>query len=251
MRSLQVVTPHMECMFNCPFCISKAHPYTSHFEDNYDNNFELWKENFITLLRNNPDLGYVVITGTNEPMQSPQCVCDIADIVREHRPDIQIEIQTRYYGANEVFDKLDVVCYSISSPFYLDKIEPKGKISRYVLILTDAFNGETLESILAKTPKGVKQLTFKTLQNSLDHNTDIDEWIDKHRVDEETLAKLDEGVANYHGDISIRMDKTCMDATDRYKVFREDGQEYNNWDELPKEMPKVYVNNGNNKVINN
>ena len=55
-----------------------------------------------------------------------------------------------------------------------------------------------------------------------------------HMCDEETLAKLDEGVAKYHGDISIRMDKTCMDATDRYKVFREDGMVYNNWDELPK-----------------
>ena len=35
MKNLQVVTPHMECMFNCPFCIAKAHVHLNNFENNY------------------------------------------------------------------------------------------------------------------------------------------------------------------------------------------------------------------------
>ena len=36
---------------------------------------------------------------------------------------------------------------------------------------------------------------------------------------------MEQDINNYQGSISIRLDKTCMDATDRYKVFREDGYE--------------------------
>ena len=235
MRSLQVVTPHMECMYNCPFCISKAHPYTSNFTNNYDNNFELWKENLIKVLQENEDLKFIVITGTNEPMQSPKCVLDIIKIARETRPDISLEIQTRYYNANQIYEKLDTTCYSISNAFYLDKIKPVGHNMRFVIILTDSFNEMTLNNYLDLIPKEVNQITFKTLQNSSTHDTEIDDWIDEHKVDNETLNRLEQDINNYQGSISIRLDKTCMDATNRYKVFREDGYVYNNWDELPKD----------------
>ena len=235
MKSLQIVTPHLECIYKCPFCISKAHPYTSHFDNNYNHNFELWKDNLIKVLLDNKDLAYVVITGTNEPMQSPECVNDIINIVREFRPDISIEIQTRWYNKNDIYKELDTTCYSISNAYYLDKIKPVGNNMRYVIILTDSFNGLTLDNYLSLIPKEVNQITFKTLQNSSSHDTEIDGWIDEHRVDEETLKRLEQDVANYKGNISIRMDKTCMDATDRYMVFREDGYLYRDWDELPKE----------------
>ena len=241
MRSLQIVTPHEECIYNCPFCISKAHPYTSTFTNNYLNNFKLWKENLIKVLQENPDLSYVVITGTNEPMQTPNCVSDIIDIVRSNRSDISIEIQTRWYQENDLYKKLDTTCYSISNAYYLDKIKPVGNNMRYVIILTDSFNGLTLDNYLSLIPKEVNQITFKTLQNSLDNNTEIDEWINNHRVDNNTLIKLEEDINNYQGNISIRLDKTCMDATNRYKVFREDGYVYNNWDELPKEKQLIKI----------
>ena len=234
MKSLQIVTPHLECIYKCPFCISKAHPYTSHFDNNYNNNFELWKDNLIKVLLENKDLAYVVITGTNEPMQSPECVTDIINIVRKFRPDIRIEIQTRWYNKNDIYKELDTTCYSISNVYYLDKIKPVGNNMRYVIILTDSFNGLTLDNYLELIPKEVNQITFKTLQNSSTHDTEIDDWIDLHRVDNDTLDRLEQDINNYQGNISIRLDKTCMDATDRYKVFREDGYVYNNWDELPK-----------------
>ena len=234
MRSLQIVTPHMECIYNCPFCISKAHPYTSEFADNYDIDYELWRDNLIKVLKTNPDLSYVVITGTNEPMQSPQCVLDIIDIIRKERPDISIEIQTRWYYPNDVYEKVDTTCYSISNKYYLDKIKPIGNNMRYVIIMTDSFNNMRLSDYLSVIPHEVNQITFKILQNSIEHNTEIDEWIDKHRANQETIDLLEQDINNYQGNISIRLDKTCMDATDRYKVFREDGYEYKDWDEQPK-----------------
>jgi organic radical activating enzyme len=239
MKSLQVVTPHMECLFNCPFCIAKAHNHENNFIDYYHKKKELWQKNFINVLKENPDLGYVVITGTNEPMQSPECVLDIINLTRKYRPDIKIEIQTRWYIENDLYNKLDVVCYSISNYFYLDKIKPMGKISRYVFILTDSFNNKTLQDILDIIPKEVTQLTFKTLQNSITNDTPIDEWINKHRIDPETLNNLEKVIKTYQGDLSIRLDKDCMTADNRYKVFREDGDIYNDWDELPKEKSMI------------
>ena len=32
MKSLQVVTPHLKCIFNCPFCISKGHKHMRYIE---------------------------------------------------------------------------------------------------------------------------------------------------------------------------------------------------------------------------
>ena len=141
MRSLQIVTPHEECIYNCPFCISKAHPYTSEFTNNYNNNFELWKNNLIKVLETNPDLGYVVITGTNEPMQSPECVYDIINIVRKHRPDISIEIQTRWYQENDLYKELNTTCYSISNKFFhldVHHYEIHGRLPLYFSLVIQA-----------------------------------------------------------------------------------------------------------------
>ena len=234
MKSLQIVTPHIECIYKCPFCIAKAHKHDNEFEDAYHSNISLWRDNLALVLLGNPDLKYVVITGTNEPMQSVDCVNDIIKMVRYYRKDISIEIQTRWYQQNALYEDLDTVCYSISNKYYLDKIKPMGKISRYVIILTDSFNGMTLDDYLKVIPEGVSQVTFKVLQNSLSNDTPVDEWIHAHRLNDESLNRLAEDVSNYHGKLSIRLDTNCMDATDRYKVFREDGYVYEDWDELPK-----------------
>ena len=115
MKSLQVVTPHIECIFNCPFCIAKAHKHNNIFINNYQNNHELWKNKLIDTIKSNKDLKYVVITGTNEPMQSIDCVKDIINIVRDTNKDIQIEIQTRMYKPSDIYNLVDVTCYSISN----------------------------------------------------------------------------------------------------------------------------------------
>lgn len=241
MKSLQIVTPHLDCMFDCPFCIAKAHKHLNHFEDNYTNNYLLWEENLINTIISNEDLKYVVITGTNEPMQSKECVRDIINTIRSINEEIQIEIQTRYYTPDEIYDLLDVVAYSISNPRMIKRMKPKGKVQRYVFILTDHFNNYTLEDILALTQNTVSQITFKVLQDSNGENLEFDEYIKNHSVDERTLNNLRQDIASYEGDLSIRLDENCMDSIGRYEIFREDGNVYASWDACEIDKPKVYV----------
>lgn len=230
MRSLQVVTPHMECIFNCPFCIARGHKHNNHFVNNYHDNFNLWKDNLIKVIHDNDDLKYVVITGTNEPMQSRECVKDIIDTVRGANKDIQIEIQTRYYQSDELYNKLDVVAYSISNVNLLNKIKPLGKIIRYVIIMTDSFNDYSLNDILKLIPKEVNQVTFKKLIDSHGVNKKVDEYISKHHILDETLDRLGKDISSYKGNLSIRLDMECMKCDGRYKIFREDGRVYDDWD---------------------
>ena len=199
MKSLQIVTPHKECIFNCPFCIAKAHSHNNCFDNIYDNNFKQWKLNLEKVLKENNDLKYVVITGTNEPMQSKECVKDIINIVRNINPNIQIELQTRMYKQDNIYESVDVTCYSISDFNLINKIKVLGHTIRYVFILTESFNNKKLEDIIKLLPQEVSQLTFKTLQNSNGQNKELDTWIDQHKVNEETLNNLINDVDNYQG----------------------------------------------------
>ena len=122
MRSLQIVTPHIPCEYNCPFCIAKAHKHDNEFKNAYNGDFEFWRDSLAKVLMENEDLKFVVITGTNEPMQTPDCVEDIIKLVRYYRSDISIEIQTRDYRESPLYNEMDTVCYSISNRYYLDRI---------------------------------------------------------------------------------------------------------------------------------
>lgn len=238
MTSLQVLTPKRDCIYNCPFCISKTHTHDNNFIDNYTLNHQLWVVNFIQVLTTYQDLKYIVITGINEPMQDKECVSEIINITRMYRPDIQIEIQTRYYKEEDVYDSIDVVAYSISSYNLLDKIKPKGYISRYVILLTKDFNSVTLEDILAKIPGNVSQITFKVLQDSDGVNPDIDNWINNNKVSSERLCLLDYEIKRYKGCKSIRLDYNCMDSKNRYQIFRSDGYLYDDWETKEKVLVK-------------
>ena len=163
-------------------------------------------------------------------MQSKECVKDIINIVRNTNPNIQIEIQTHFYKENKIYQELDVVAYSI--PYYnlIKNIKPCGKINRYVILLTDTFNNYTLEDIINILPKNVTQLTFKVLQKSNGVNKKVDNYIEKHQILKEKLDKLKEDIMLYKGNISIRLDENCMDTYNRYKIFREDGNVYDDWE---------------------
>ena len=240
MKSLQVVTPHLECIYNCQFCIAKSHIHLNSFENNYERNYNLWKNNLISTIIENKDLRYVVITGTNEPMQSKECVKDIINILRSLNKDIQIEIQTRYYKQDEIYDLVDVVAYSISNPKLINIIRPKGKVQRYVFVLTNDFNGFRLEDILKFIPSCVSQLTFKALQDSNGENLAFDDYIKNHRIDNLTLNNLKKDIDNYNGNLLIRLDLNCMDSKGRYKIFREDGNLYESWDSYEKSSEEAY-----------
>lgn len=232
MKSLQVLTPKRECIFKCPFCIARTHKHNNNFKNNYEKNQELWKNNFIRVLNENIDLKYIVITGTNEPMQDKECVEEIINIAREYRKDIQIELQTRYYKYENVYDKLDVVAYSISDYKYLDKIQVSNTTNRYVVLLTNSFDNKTLKDILDAIPKGVTQLTFKFLHDSHGVNKDIDEWIKNNRMNAIDNNNLIKDINRYKGNLSVRYDVDCMISENRYMIYREDGKLYSNWEEV-------------------
>lgn len=229
MKSLQVLTPARKCIFNCPFCISKSHEHSNEFVDNYSTNYDLWERNFIKVLTDYEDLENIVITGTNEPMQDTLCVDKIIDLTRKYRIDINIELQTRYYIKHYIYNKLDVVAYSISDFKYLDKITPSNVINRYVIILTDSFNNKHLSDIINNIPNTVAQITFKKLQDSNGSNIELDNWIKEHKTEDKTVNNLIYDIENYKGNLSIRYDGDCMNSENRYMIFREDGNLYNDW----------------------
>ena len=230
MKSLQVLTPSKKCMFNCPFCISSSHEHNNDFLDNYQNNHQLWVRNYIEVLTTYLDLKYVVITGTNEPMQSPECVLEIVRLTKQYRSDIQVEIQTRDYRQHPIFDEIDVVAYSISSFSQLSRIKPKGRVSRYTIILTNSFEGKRLNDILGSIPPSVSQVTFKVLQDSSGYNQEMDLWIEQNSLSEIGKEILELEISKYQGDLSIRYDANCMDANNRYMIFRSDGYLYQDWE---------------------
>lgn len=230
MKSLQVLTPTRKCIFNCPFCISKTHAHENIFENLYDIDRKKWKRNLEKILKEKDDLKTVVITGTSEPMQDEPCVLDIIHLTRKYRKDVHIEIQTRYYAYKKVYDLVDVTAYSISSFPYLSKIAiPKSKV-RATIILTDSFNGKTLQDILNTLHPKVEQITFKVLHDSNGYNLELDTWVKEHSTSLKTVTKLKKDIDTYDGSLSIFFDENCMDALNRYMVFREDGHLYQDYD---------------------
>lgn len=221
-----MLTPNKKCIFNCPFCISKTHKHNNLFLNNYENNHNVWKENLTKTIKNNQDLKTVVITGTNEPMQDLKCVYEIFDIIKKTRKEIQVELQTRYYKKEDIYEQLDIIAFSISNYYLLDKINDFNTTVRYVILLTDSFNNKSLDMILNKINNHAEQITFKVLQNSNGYNLKIDNWIEKHKIDNKSLNILVKQIDQYKGSISIKFDPNCMDAEDRYMVFREDGNLY-------------------------
>lgn len=230
MKSLQVLTPAKKCIYNCPFCIAKSHKHHNLFDNNYQQKKDFWEQNYINILKSNSDLKTVVITGTNEPVQDLDYIKDVIKLTRENRPDIKIELQTRFYKKIDVFSDLDIVAYSISDFKLLNKIEVVDKGSRYVLILTNTFDNKSLSDILKVVPVKVNQLTLKVLHDSKGVNPIIDEWIKNNKISEDTVNNIKNDIHSYNGNKSIIFDENCMEAENRYMVFREDGLLYKDFD---------------------
>lgn len=230
MKSLQVLTPAKKCIYNCPFCVAKSHKHHNLFDNNYQQKKNFWEQNYINILKSNSDLKTVVITGTNEPVQDLDYIKDVIKLTRENRPDIKIELQTRFYKKIDVFSDLDIVAYSISDFKLLNKIEVVDKGSRYVLILTNTFDNKSLSDILKVVPVKVNQLTLKVLHDSKGVNPIIDEWIKNNKISEDTVNNIKNDIHSYNGNRSIIFDENCMEAENRYMVFREDGLLYKDFD---------------------
>ena len=79
-------------------------------------------------------------------------------------------------------------------------------------------------------PGSVKQVTFKVLHDSKGVNPIIDEWIKNNKASENITIDLKREIQSYHGNKSIIFDENCMEAENRYMVFREDGLLYKDFD---------------------
>ncbi|WP_097006709.1 hypothetical protein [Lacrimispora amygdalina] len=229
--SLQITTPAKKCIFRCPFCISLGHSHNNIFRNLYEENFDEWRLKLIDVLISHPEIETCVITGTNEPMQSPDFISAAVSIIKDLRPDIRTEIQTRFYKRHAIFKDLDIACYSVSRYEDIIKIEESALTNRLVIILTDSFSGKTINDILEEIKgKNITQVTLKKLHTSNGVNPKMDSWIMQHSIAEDTYYHLKNEVANYDGPMSIRLDENCMDAGNRYLIFREDGNIYKNWE---------------------
>lgn len=230
MKNLQLVVPHQECSFQCPFCISKTHNHENKFYNSYQYNYYDWKENLEKILKEHQELKTVIITGTSEPMLDIKCVSKMIAIIREKRKDIQIEIQTRHYQKTTISNQVDVLAYSISDDRMLTHPYLANTTIRYVILLTKSFEKYKLADVLNKIPKQVSQVTFKVLHDSKGYNKELDSWIKENSMSEQSKQRLHQEILNYSGNISIRYDNECMKSENRYMIFREDGKLYPNWE---------------------
>lgn len=222
MKSLQVLTPKRKCIYDCPFCISKTHKHNNDFDNLIENNFKEYKKRLKNILQEYKDLKNIVITGVNEPMQDKEIIKKIVKIIREERCDINIELQTKFLKSDPIYESFDVIAFSISNFNELKLIPNIRTTTRAVILLTNSFSDKKLIEMIRKV--NVDQITLKRLHDSNGFNPKIDNWIQNNKI--KNIENLKKEISNYKGNISIRLDFDCMNAEDRYMVFREDGNLY-------------------------
>jgi hypothetical protein len=107
-----------------------------------------------------------------------------------------------------------------------------------VIFLTEEFEFLNVNNF---NTMGFDQITFKTLQHGEDAG--VNAWIDSNKMSEEGLAEIRKIVDKYnsHETCSVRLDTSCQDATNRYEIFRSDGEVYDSWEAMPKGVEKESV----------
>ena len=217
--NLQLCIPYEPCIYHCPFCIARGHKHNYEFQNLYKTNKKEYFQKLIDVLEFID--GSVVLTGECEPTQNMSFLKDVIKVIRKHKKNAVIELQTRNYEYKGGLD-IDVLSYSIvDSKAYLNAYklykEPK-KINRLVILLRrdlDFLNNYNFNSF------GFQQVTFKQLQLGEDFETN--KWIMNN------LSEVNHNIQR--SDISIRYDYSCQTAKGRYFVFRSDGNLYNSWEE--------------------
>jgi len=235
--NLQVITPICgQCVMNCPYCMANAHEHGNKFQDLYRENKDAYFGKMRRVFRG-MDLNTIVVTGTADPLQEPEVVKEISQMLKEcMKPSSTIELQTRIHNrvTDEISQQFDAIAFSIDNPKQIPSIKkPQSKVNRFVFILTDAFNGYNLQQLLDMGQFTPEQITFKILVSSNEINCKQDEWVRQHNCDLATQERLksDAEKENKKGKISVRWDDTCWIADNRYIVFRQDGDLYHTWDD--------------------
>lgn len=231
--------PYEPCIFKCPFCIARGHEHEYKFKNLYKTDYFKYLIELQNVIMNN-DYNAVVFTGEADPSQNLSWVGSCLEAVNTLKKyyayaHVKTELQTKNQRADySLLEGLDVLSISVSN---LTEFESaKELVSKYpqflvriVVILSSAFNGKTNVSHMDLTP--FKQVTFKELQWTEDPK--VNDWIGEHQF--KGRDDLKDLIFAFKDTVSIVYDFDCQNGSNRYHIYRSDGNVYKTWEEFPKE----------------
>lgn len=239
--NLQVSVPYQKCVYSCDCCIARGHKNQNTFENLYKTNKKVWSAKLRDAIYDGEYAG-VVITGECDPTQDMAYCEDVISIIDNFDPTPIVEFTTHNQKAANTLlasywgKKVDVVTLSVTNvreylnawrfPIRNAFFSP---IYRMVILLTEEFEFLNVNNF---NTMGFDQITFKTLQHGEDAGVNV--WIDSNKMSEEGLAEIRKIVDKYnsHETCSVRLDTSCQDATNRYEIFRSDGNVYDSWEAM-------------------
>lgn len=239
--NLQVSVPHQKCVYSCPMCVARSHSNEGTFENLYKTNKKEWYNKLHQTIYDG-DYNSIVLTGECDPTQDMAYCEDVISVIDDHNPTPTVEFTTHNQKAVKTLlasywgKKVDVITLSITNVReYLNAWRfPErnaffSPIYRMVILLTKEFEFLNVNNF---NTMGFNQITFKTLQHGED--ADVNKWIDSNKMSEEGLAEIRKIVDKYnsHETCSVRLDTSCQDATNRYEIFRSDGNVYDSWEAM-------------------
>ena len=225
--NLQLVSPYAPCPYKCSYCVSNFEG-NYQFHDLYHSDRETYLNRLKGILITSADEGNfftgAVLTGLTDPSLFPEWVEDVKTTLQEYSTG-EVTFQTSNYKYRNT-DGLSVIAYSIG---HRDKIAqlPKREdidpevVLRFNIMLSKDMTVLDIIKVIRHSPNA--QYTVKYLMPTSHGHSETDKWIVENRLE---LSTKDEKTLEYLG---VWIDKTCMDAENRYRVFREDGVLYRSW----------------------
>ena len=249
--NLQVSVPHQKCVYSCPCCIARGHKHQNTFENLYKTNKRKWSKKLHKTICEG-EYASVILTGECDPTQDMTYCEDVISVIDSYNPTPTVEFTTHNQKAANTLlasywgKKVDVVTLSVTNvreylnawrfPIRNAFFSP---IYRMVILLTEEFEFLNVNNF---NTMGFDQITFKTLQHGEDAG--VNAWIDSNKMSEEGLFEIRKIVDKYnsHETCSVRLDTSCQDATNRYEIFRSDGNVYDSWEAMyPKRVKEESV----------
>lgn len=223
--NLQITSPYKPCPYKCKYCVSN-------FEGNYPfyNLYESDKQQYLKSLKDTLEskmFSGAVLTGMTEPTLFPKWIADVLTTLSKFNLH-EVVLQTSNYNYKNTMG-LSVLAYSIGDRVNIDALPYAANVSpytiiRYNMMLSKDLTFEDILKIIKTRHEGsYTQFTVKYLSSTSNGHTETDRWIADNRIElsPKEIARL------YR--MNVWVDFDCMNAEPRYRVFRENGELYNNW----------------------
>lgn len=224
--NLQIVSPYAPCPYNCPYCVSNFEG-DYQFSDLYHENKEAYLNRLRGILivsEEEGDFTGAIITGLTDPTLFPEWIDDVKNVLKDFTLE-EITLQTSNYNYQNT-SGLTVIAYSIGHRDKIHLLPTRNEIDENVILRFNIMLSKDLDftdalRISAHSPQS--QYTVKYLALTSHGHSETDEWVVQNRIE---LSKKEEDTLKKLG---YWIDKTCMEAKYRYRVFREDGSLYDDW----------------------